>query len=305
MLGDAERQSVLVVDDSDDIHQLVSVRLKSEQLSLLHAYGADEALATARHEPPDLFLLDLDMPGTDGLTLCQILKEEETLKHIPVVFLTGTLDVNTKVKAFDLGAVDYVTKPFDSIELKARVGAALRTKRYHDLLTTKAHIDALTGLWDRGYLDEQLSSEVSLLHRKGRPVSLLMLDIDHFKPLNDTYGHPFGDRVIQRVAQVLNRLSRESDITCRYGGEEFCMILRDTTTDGAMVLAERIRQEVAALDFKANAGPASTTITISIGVSGSDAFENEDNLPGQTLLEASDRALYMAKSNGRNRVESA
>ncbi len=302
MLLDSENQSVLVVDDSDEIHQLVNVRLKSEQLKLLHAYEADEALAVARQDIPDLILLDLDMPGTDGLTLCGLFKEVEALARIPVIFLTGTLDVETKVKAFELGAVDYVTKPFDSIELKARVGAALRTKRYHDLLTTKARIDALTGLWDRGYLDEQLSSEVSLLHRNGRPVSLLMLDIDHFKPVNDTYGHPFGDHVIQRVSRVINRLSRESDIACRYGGEEFCMILRDTTTNSATVLAERIRQEVAALAF--TVGTESASVTVSIGVSGSDTFEGPGELSGQTLLEASDKALYAAKTNGRDRVES-
>lgn len=300
---ETESQSVLVVDDSEDIHQLVGVRLKSEQLELMHAYDADEALAMASQEAPDLILLDLDMPGTDGLTLCKILKENEALKQIPVIFLTGTMDVATKVKGFDLGAVDYVTKPFDSIELKARVGAALRTKRYHDLLTTKAHIDALTGLWDRGYLDEQLSSEVSLLHRNARPLSLLMIDIDHFKPVNDTHGHPFGDRVIQRVARIITRLSRESDTACRYGGEEFCMILRDTTTQGAVVLAERIRQEVAALDLKAGNDPV--PITTSIGVSGSDTFAGPGDVTGQMLLEASDEALYAAKINGRNRVERA
>ncbi len=301
MLIASESQSVLVVDDSDDIHQLVNVRLHSEQLELLHAYNANEALEIARQEHPDLILMDLDMPGTDGLTLCHIIKGEEALAHIPVIFLTGTLDVKMKVKAFDLGAVDYVTKPFDSIELKARVGAALRTKRYHDLLTLKAHIDALTGLWDRGHLDEMLSSEVSLLQRNGRPVSLLMLDIDRFKTVNDTHGHLFGDQVLQHVARVINRLSRDSDIACRYGGEEFCLILRDTTTDGATVLANRIRREVAALRFKAGAEPVS--ITVSIGVSGSDTFSGS-NLSGLELLKASDRALYAAKSNGRNRVES-
>lgn len=303
MLGATESQSVLVVDDSEDIHRLISVRLHSEQLQLLHAYNADEALDIARQKIPDLILMDLDMPGTDGLTLCHIIKREEALKHIPVIFLTGTLDVKMKVRAFELGAVDYVTKPFDSIELRARVGAALRTKRYHDLLTIKAHIDALTGLWDRGHLEDQLSSEVSLLHRKGRPVSLLMLDIDHFKPVNDTHGHPFGDHVIQRVARVINRLSRDSDIACRYGGEEFCVILRDTTTEGAIVLANRIRREVAALRFKVGTAPVS--VTVSIGVSGSDTIGGQGNLSGKALLKTADKALYAAKANGRDRVESA
>lgn len=303
MQEDTESQSVLVVDDSEDIHQLVNVRLRSEHLHLLHAYDADEALEMMQRINPDLILLDLDMPGTNGLTLCNIMKNTATLKHIPVIFLTGNLDVETKVKAFDLGAVDYVTKPFDGIELKARVRAALRTKRYHDLLTTKARIDGLTGLWNRGYFDEQLSSEVSLLHRSARPVALLMVDIDHFKPVNDTHGHPFGDQVIQRVARTINNLSRDSDIACRYGGEEFCIILRDTGSDGAIALAERMREAIAALRFKS--GAEFVSFTVSIGVSSSDSFKNRDSLTGSELLEASDKALYAAKSNGRDRVESA
>lgn len=299
----SDRQCVLVVDDSEDIHRLVEARLRSEQVTLLHAPDADRALDIARRELPDLILLDLDMPGTDGLTLCRILKEDDELRHIPVIFLTGTLDVETKVKAFDLGAADYVTKPFDSIELKARVRAALRTKRYHDLLTTKARIDALTGLWDRGYLDGQLSAEVSLFRRSGLPVSVLMLDIDHFKSINDTFGHPFGDLVIQQVARVINRMSRASDVACRYGGEEFCVILRNTTLDDAGLLADRIRRGIAALSFSAPNG--AVAVTVSIGVSGSDALASGEGLTGQALIEAADKALYAAKSNGRNRVESA
>ncbi|MCK8515439.1 diguanylate cyclase [Methylonatrum kenyense] len=298
-----DRQCVLVVDDSEDIHQLVGARLKTEQLALLHAYDADQALEMARKDRPDLILLDLDMPGTDGLTLCHIIKGEDGLKHIPIIFLTGTLDVKTKVKAFELGAVDYVTKPFDAIELKARVRAALRTKRYQDLLANKAQIDALTGLWDRGYLDEQLSAEIALQQRSGHHVSLLMLDIDHFKPINDSYGHPFGDLVIQQVARVIGRISRESDAVCRYGGEEFCLILRNTATDGAVLLADRIRKEVAALSFSAD--KETIAITISIGVSGSDTLEGPAALSEQLLINAADKALYVAKSNGRDRVEVA
>ncbi len=301
MTRDLESQSVLVVDDSPEIHELVGARLQSERLHLLHAYDADEALDIARKELPDLILLDLDMPGTDGLTLCRIMKEEGVLAELPVIFLTGTLDVETKVKAFDLGAVDYVTKPFDAIELKARVRSALKTKRYHDLLTTKARIDALSGLWNRGYLNKQLSAEISLLQRDDFPVSLLLIDIDHFKTVNDTHGHLFGDGVIQGIARILNRLSRDTDMACRYGGEEFAVILRNTTTEGAKVVAERMREEVAEFDFTVRG--EIVAVTVSIGVAGSDQFEDLSEVTSETLLEASDRALYRAKNNGRNRVE--
>ncbi|MDN3522597.1 diguanylate cyclase [Halomonas ramblicola] len=294
-------QSVLVVDDSADIHRLVSARLRSEGVTLLHAHNAEEGLGLALQHLPDLILLDLEMPGTDGMALCRQIMEDPTLSGIPVIFLTGTIDVATKVQAFELGAVDYVTKPFDAFELKARVRSALRTKRYHDLLTTKAQIDALTGLWNRGYLDDRLAVELSAMARQGGPVSLIMLDIDHFKSINDTHGHPFGDLVIQRIAEVLGRASRDSDIACRYGGEEFAIILRNTATKGALVIAERLREEIAAMPLRQ--GRDELRVTASFGIAGSDQFDDPSQASPETLLTAADQALYGAKSNGRNRVE--
>lgn len=293
-------QSVLVVDDAPDIHQLVRARLKTESLSLLYAYGADEGLKIARHDLPDLILLDLDMPGTDGMVFCRQLKDDAALTDIPVIFLTGNIDVSTKVQAFELGAVDYVTKPFDAVELKARVRAALRTKRYHDLLVTKAQIDALTGLWDRGHFDDQLAVEVSVMARQGHPVSLVMADIDRFKPVNDIHGHPFGDALLQRVARALNHTSRDSDVVCRYGGEEFAIILRNTPAAGAIRVANRLRREVAAIELKS--GRVQVSITASFGVAGSDQFDDPSGVSSETLLVAADDALYRAKSNGRDRV---
>lgn len=294
-------QAILIVDDSQDIHRLVSARLKPEHVTLWHAYDAGEGFEITRTHLPDLILLDLDMPGTDGLTLCRQIKAQPELTHIPIIFLTGTMDVQTKVRAFDLGAVDYVTKPFDAVELKARVRAALRAKRYHDLLTTKAQIDALTGLWNRGHFQDQLEVEVSVLDRKGLPVSLAMVDIDHFKSINDTHGHPFGDTVIQRIADVLNQHSRDSDVVCRYGGEEFAIILRDTHTDGAVIVAERIRQAIAGFELESGKNPVS--VTVSIGVAGSDQIDDAVEISAQALVEAADEALYRAKTRGRNRVE--
>ncbi|MBB3190613.1 diguanylate cyclase [Halomonas cerina] len=297
---DSTLQTVLIVDDSPDIHRLISARLSAEGVALLHAHDAVEGLAIAREQLPDLILLDLEMPGTDGMTLFSQLKEESALDAIPVIFLTGTLDVTTKVQAFELGAVDYVTKPFDAIELKARVRAALRTKRYQDLLATKARIDALTGLWNRGYLTDQLAVEVSALIRHGSPVALIMVDIDHFKRINDTHGHPFGDIVLQRVAQVLGQATRDNDVVCRYGGEEFAIILRDTSSVGAVSIAQRLCHAVAAITFRQ--GRETVQVTASFGVAGSDQCDDHDAVSADTLLEAADMALYAAKSAGRNRV---
>lgn len=283
-----------------DIHHIVSVRLGSEKLELLHAYNAAEGMEIIRSVLPDLILLDLDLPGTDGMALCRELQEDPESSHIPVIFLTGTMDVETKVKAFDLGAVDYVTKPFDAIELKARVRASLRTKRYHDLLATKAQIDALTGLWNRGYLNNQLLIELSVLKREGRPISLLMVDIDHFKPINDTHGHAAGDSILQAVGNIFNQACRESDVVCRYGGEEFAVILRNTATPDALLLAERLRREMEARKF--SLGSVELKVTASFGIAGSDNFPESVQLSASTLMDIADRALYQAKTEGRNRV---
>lgn len=299
-MSEITQQSVLIIDDSQDIHQLISARLGSERVSLLHAYNAAEGLEAVQRHKPDLVLLDVDMPHTDGMTLCRTLKEDPEVSYIPVIFLTGTMDTPTKVQAFELGAVDYITKPFDAVELKARVRAALRTKRYHDLLTTKAQIDALTGLWNRGYLNDQLAVDVSVVKRNMQPLSLIMVDIDHFKAINDTYGHPFGDKVIQGIAAAFSELSRDSDVVCRYGGEEFAIILRNTSASGALIIAERLRLRLAKLDLRA--GRQQVPITASFGLASNEQFEDQTQLAPEILLKAADEALYKAKAEGRDRV---
>lgn len=292
-------QSILVVDDSPDIHHLVAARLGSERFRLYHAHSATEALEIARDHQLDLILLDLDMPDIDGFTLCVQFKQDRNLVNTPIIFLTGILDVATKVKAFELGALDYVTKPFDGVELKARVRAALRMKRYHDLLSTKAQIDALTGLWNRRHLDEHLSAEVYAVERRNGPLSLLMVDIDHFKSINDNYGHAFGDGMIQAVAEEINQVSRKSDVACRYGGEEFAIVLKDTDSTGAMIIAERLRQRIS--QVKVACGKGKKSVTASIGVVGSNQLTPHDVSP-QILISSADSALYRAKSGGRNRI---
>lgn len=293
-------QSVLVVDDSPDIHHLVAARLGSERIKMFHAHCAADALHIVNEHRLDLILLDLNMPDVDGLTLCAQLKQDRNLVNTPIIFLTGTLDVATKVKAFDLGALDYVTKPFDGVELKARVRSALRIKRYHDLLSTKAQIDALTGLWNRRYLDEQLTAEVHALERCKRSLSLLMVDIDHFKSINDTYGHSFGDGMIQAVAEEIHQVSRKTDVACRYGGEEFAIVLKDTDSSGALVVAERLRHRISLI--KSSYGKEKKSVTASIGVVGGDQLASR-RLSPQILIDAADKALYRAKSGGRNRTE--
>jgi diguanylate cyclase (GGDEF)-like protein len=295
-------QSVLVIDDDEDIHALIDVRLKPEAVHVLHALDAELGLSLAHTRKPDLILLDLDLPGKSGLDLCKELRESMELSAIPVIFLTGTVDVAMKVRAFDAGAMDYVTKPFDAVELRARVRAALRTKRLLDMLATRAKLDGLTGIWNRAYFDERLHEAVASTLRYRRPMSLLIVDVDHFKALNDTCGHPFGDQVLRRVATAVGLQLRSGDIACRYGGEEFGIILHECDRTAARLVGERIRERIALLELT-HAG-RKVPVTVSIGYGSTDMIAEGHPLTADALLAVADRGLYIAKRAGRNRVSS-
>lgn len=292
-------QTVLAIDDSPDVHRLLEVRLRPEGLVLHSALDADEGLEKARAIVPDLILLDVDLPRKTGFEVCQELKADPATATIPVIFLTGASDVHAKVEGFELGAVDYVVKPFEPAELRARVRAALRTKRFHDLLAARAHVDGLTGVWNRAYFNQRLGEEVSAAHRYGRTVSLVMLDLDHFKTLNDSFGHPFGDRVLQSVGDVLHAQVRATDAACRFGGEEFALILAETDETTAVVTAERVRERIAEVHFQPK--ERRIQVTASLGVACTMRFEGA-GLSVAGLVEAADGALYEAKKGGRNRV---
>jgi diguanylate cyclase (GGDEF)-like protein len=295
---------VLAIDDSPEVLALLSVRLKPEGLKLVTAESYDEGLAMAMELLPDLILLDVDMPEHSGLDLCRRLKEEGATANIPVIFLTGSSDVSTKVHGFDLGAVDYVTKPFHPAELRARVRAALRMKRAQDLLTQRAQIDALTGLRNRAYLDERLAQEMSMAMALGRPLSLIMMDIDHFKNLNDSYGHPFGDLVLQRVGDFLARSVRPCDAVCRYGGEEITLLLTDTPIEGALAVAERVRIQTRELELSPRGQPVMVTASFGVAEALAVLGRTGDKRPS-ALIVAADEALYTAKREGRDRVQRA
>ena len=296
-------QTVLAIDDSPEIHQLLKFRLRNLDVELAHADcgfdGFDQALAVN----PDLILLDVMMPDASGFDICRKLKTTTQTRNIPVIFLTGASDVDQKVLGFDVGAVDYIQKPFDSVELNTRVRAALRTKRFQDRLAQSAMIDGLTGLWNRAHFDQRIHEEVAAALRYDRPMSLIMMDVDKFKNLNDNHGHLFGDEVLQVVGDVLQDSVRTSDWPCRYGGEEFGLILRETDLDGAIILAERIRKEIGSLQLhnKAQLVP----VTSSFGVVSSTLCMNPCDLSSKWMIGSADRALYAAKEGGRNCVRTA
>ncbi|HVT83374.1 MAG TPA: diguanylate cyclase, partial [Phycisphaerae bacterium] len=197
----------------------------------------------------------------------------------------------------ELGATDYITKPFDPAELKARIRATLRTKTLLDLLSRKAMIDGLTGLWNRTYLDARLSSELAASRRAGSPLACIMADVDRFKSINDTYGHSFGDEVLRAVAHAIGVNCRAEDVVCRYGGEEFSILLPNTNLEAAAEVAERLRRAVESLELVHN--NARVPVTCSFGVA-----HPASHVP-PSIVELADQALYKAKHAGRNRVERA
>jgi two-component system cell cycle response regulator len=292
-------QSVLAIDDSPDIHRLLDVRLRPEGLVLHHALSADEGLAMASDLKPDLILLDVNLPLMTGFEVCRKLKDNLLTANIPIIFLTGAAEVYSKVQGFDLGGIDYVVKPFEPAELRARVRAALRTKRFHDLLSARSHVDGLTGIWNRSYFNQRFGEEVSAVQRYGRTISLIMVDLDNFKALNDSFGHPFGDQVLEVLGEILHTALRATDAPCRYGGEEFALILTETNEQGAIVTAQRIRQRISGHAFRPK--DKHIEVTASFGIASSEIFDRK-SLSVSQFITAADDSLYQAKHEGRNRV---
>jgi diguanylate cyclase (GGDEF)-like protein len=286
---------VLVVDDSPVTLALAQARLRDENLDVLCANGGVEGLAKARKERPDLILLDLKMPDLSGYDVCEQLKSDPNLDSIPVIFLTAADSIEDKVKGLDMGAVDYVAKPFDPVELCARVRAALRVKRLQDLLSLRAQLDPLTELWNRQAMESRLHQEWARTSRHEEVLAFLMMDIDHFKLINDHFGHPAGDRVLCAVTRALTLQCRESDIPCRYGGEEFAIILPNTNCREAATLAERCREEIEHMSLPAQ--DRVIHVTASFGITDSRNVRVREN-----LVRCADKALYRAKNEGRNRV---
>jgi diguanylate cyclase (GGDEF)-like protein len=286
---------VLIVDDSSASLLVAEARLAKENVDIFCASGAQTGLELARREMPDLILLDVDMPEMSGFDLCRLMKSDPDLHMIPIIFLSGSGTAQDKVYGLDLGAVDYVTKPFDAYELQARVRAALRTKQLQDLLLEHAHLDPLTSLPNRRALAEGLEREWARVERNGFNLSLIIADIDHFKRINDNYGHSIGDRMLQQVAKVIKAQCRRNDLPARYGGEEFAILLPDANMSGAFHMAERCRQEVEAI--RLTVGDISIRTTASFGLA---TYLQATSI--QALLDAADAALYEAKQAGRNTV---
>ncbi|MEO1535582.1 MAG: diguanylate cyclase [Planctomycetota bacterium] len=297
--AETARHRVLITDDAQDVHRLLGARLKQERLELLNALDGKSAIDLARSEQPSLILLDLDMPGMDGFEVLRHLKASDDTHGIPVIVLSGLQSPADKVTAFDLGAVDYVTKPFDLMELRVRVRSALRMADLVSMLAQRAHIDGLTGLYNRVAFEERWAQSFAENQRHGKPLSLTIFDLDHFKSINDTYGHPAGDEALRTFGRLLQRECRQSDVPCRFGGEEFVMIMPETGSDDAAFVCNRIREELEAIEWPAH---PERKVTVSCGVLGA---TSPATMSASDWIQATDEMLYAAKNGGRNRVMSS
>ena len=292
----ADRSLVLVADDDRVTRAMVESWLVGAGYEVIVAADGDEALRLAHEHDPDLLLVDVTMPGRDGYDVCRAIQAGSATPP-PVIFLTAHGQTDARVAGLDAGAVDYIVKPFADEELVARVRAALRTKAVHDGLAERASRDGLTGVFNRHELDARAAEGVALARRHARPFSCLLLDIDHFKSVNDTHGHAAGDAVLREAARRIEDNSRVSDVVGRYGGEEFVVLLPETDAEGARAAAEILREVLSSTAIAA--GAVSISIRASIGV----AAWDETMATAASLFAAADGALYRAKALGRDRTE--
>ena len=323
--------TILIVDDSASQRNLLGLYLRNGGFDdLIFANSAPDAYAHLEMEDPtairsvDLILMDMMMPEINGLEACKTIKSKDYLKDIPIIVVTGLSDMENLEQAFKADAMDYIVKPVNKVELLSRVRSSLKLKkeidqrkaREQELLEVTRQLqkanqmlerlsmhDGLTDVANRRYFDQYLEKEWRRAARANAPVSLLMIDIDHFKKFNDRYGHQRGDECLKRVAQALKmETKRTQDFIARYGGEEFAAILPQTDNDGAVALAHKLCTRIEELNIKHEASDAGTRVTISIGVA---TLCSTPSQSCEMLLHAADQALYTAKERGRNCIAAA
>ncbi|MFA9216543.1 MAG: diguanylate cyclase domain-containing protein [Sphingomonadaceae bacterium] len=293
--GAARPARLLLVDD-----QPLNVRLLHQIFCDDHevfmASSGEQALTLCRSLQPDLVLLDVQMPGMDGLTVCRKLSEDPATSHIPVIFVTGADHPAGETECWAAGCVDFVNKPINATTLRNRVRAHLLLKQQADSLRALAFVDGLTGVANRRQFDQRLQAAWDSCARQMLPCALLMVDIDYFKSYNDRYGHQQGDECLRRVARTLDSLlQRPDDLLARYGGEEFVALLPGTSVEGAGKVAAALEQAVRRLALP-HASSAADIVTVSIGVATLRPGAGSDS---EKLLREADAQLYRAKQEGR------
>jgi len=298
------KKTILIVDDTK-INIDIVLDLLDPIYDVVVSLSPIRALEIVKETPIDLILLDIIMPEMNGYEVCTILKKNEETKHIPIIFITSNSDEESINRAYELGGIDYVTKPFKPLELLARIKTHLTiqtliselkaSQKELELLSLKDH---MTQLYNRRYFAVISDKIFHIAVRNHQELSVMMLDIDKFKNINDTYGHHVGDKVIIALANVLQESSRKSDVVCRFGGEEFLFLLPETAVEGAYILAEKIRQKVEEMQIETD-DEKIIKFTVSTGIA---AVKLKEQRALELSIQRADSALYKAKESGRNRV---
>jgi diguanylate cyclase (GGDEF)-like protein len=299
---DSPEFSILVVDDAPENVMLLSLILK-DLGKVSSALSGREAIDKALENPPDLILLDIQMPELDGYDVIRALKEDPKTENVPVIFVTGLSDEGDEEKGLKLGAIDYITKPYKPAVVIARVRNHLRLREYamrleqlNEELERLATTDALTSAYNRRYFMSKLEEEVKRVRRYKRPSSLMMIDVDHFKKINDTFGHDVGDHVLIALVKLLEDKVRQLDTVARIGGEEFAILMPETSEKDALILVNRLLDAARAAAI--TVADDTVRFTISVGCTEFDA----DTVDGEGILKMADMALYDAKRSGRDQV---
>lgn len=296
-----QKPKLLLVDDQR-VNILVLHELFREDCEVFMATGGEQALQVCRTVLPDLILLDVHMEGIDGHEVCRRLKAAPDNRDIPIIFVTAQGAEQDEVRGLELGAVDFIVKPINPVIVKARVSTHLTLKRQSDILRSFALLDGLTGVANRRKFDEELELNWRRSLREQSPLSVIMIDVDHFKRFNDRYGHLAGDAALQAVARALNDvIKRPYDLLARYGGEEFVCVLPSTGQVEAVQIAERMQVSVRALKIAHLDSAVEQMLTVSLGVA--TVVPNSETTSDALLAEA-DRQLYQAKQAGRARISS-
>jgi two-component system cell cycle response regulator len=299
---------VLLADSSETLAGKVNSYLAEDGHTTRHVKTVRDALDLAQSEPFDLLIVSLHLGKEDGLRLCSQFRSQDDTRHVPILLLLDEEDLPRLPKGLEIGVTDYLIKPIDRNELRARTRTQIRRRRYHDKLrdmlqrsVALAYTDTLTGVYNRRYMNAHLDRKIMEIAETVKPVSVLMFDIDNFKPVNDTYGHKAGDEVLSELAKRVSRGVRDIDLLSRYGGEEFVIVMPDADIEVAVTVAERVRALVADQMFAISTDVGELAVTVSIGV----ATTRDPTETTESLIGRADAALYRAKGRGRNCVSSA
>jgi two-component system cell cycle response regulator len=311
-LIETKQDFILIVEDETNNRYLLKTYLTSDGHAVKMAKSGEEALEMVSEEPPSVIILDILLPKMNGFEVCRRLKHSVNTSFIPIILVTALRGNKERIEGIEAGADDFINKPLNRVELLTRVKSLLRIKALNDALEQKveelekakaklrklAVTDGLTGLFNYRAFKRQLHLEISRSKRFGLPVSLLMMDIDHFKVYNDHFGHPNGDRVLKLFARLLYENVRDVDCLSRYGGEEFVLILPGTEKKSARIVAEKLRKLVEQFSFPLEKNLPKGRVTMSVGV----ASFPQDTQDEEELIRSTDKALYKAKNTGRNRT---